>query len=545
MKSIGPYVAARDLPGRPSSPVQTLRATDRLTGMPVLLHLLPAAAPLPELPAHPHLLAPVDSGAEGAQHYVVTELPLQARPASDPDLTARGALAALSALHAQGLVHGGLSPSQLWSVDGQVLLAGAGLPWGGQGRPDDDLYALAVILHELGGLPRALEPLATQPGRLSAAQALARLGAPPAATSPEAPVPPADAKQTSAAQTPIAQTPAVQAAPAPEAAEPAAAARHDGTPIVLGAPPGAGPVEPTEHPTGGDGATAPSTVVATRPTTGAPATPSPGAARSQTPQERRRQENEARRAQAALDAQAAAARKAEARRAQAAAAGPAAPAPVQIGFDDLPAWTPDAPPAPGPRVGEAPGAREVERLPASLRRQTPPPAPDPEPAPTRLPRRTAGEPIRIGWDEDDSWRVVREAPAPAPRPTMPEWARPEWFGPRRAVTVLAALLLVGGTWWALSQRQAAPATPASATQRCCEVRLTVRGTPGVSARLSVVDAPEGAGLTRGQDLGRAPGLLRLPLAGTYRLRVVADGWSPATLTVTVPRTQPVTIDLSD
>ncbi|WP_221088181.1 hypothetical protein [Deinococcus aquaedulcis] len=533
MKSIGPYVAARELPGRPRSPVQTLRATDRLTGMPVLLHLLPAGAALPDLPAHPHLLVPADSGTEGGQDYVVTELPLQARPASDPELTARGALAALSALHDQGLVHGGLSGAQLWSVDGHVLLAGAGLPWGGQGRPADDLYALAVILHELGGLPRALEPLVTQPGSLSAAQALARLGAAERGAGRAS-------SEPSPAQVAPAPEPARPApeAPAPAQRVPTPPAPHDGTPIVLGTPAS----EPAPAP-------------------GAPTGP-------ETPQERRRRENEARRAQAALDAQAAAARKAEARRAQAAAAGSPPPAPIQIGFDDdLPTWAPDARPAPGPAAAQTQvSVREVQRLPASLRRQVAPrpeaeaPAPDAsdaEPAPTRLPRRTAAEPIRIGWDEDDSWRVVREAPAPAPRPTMPEWAKPEWFGPRRAVAVLAALLLVGGTWWGLSRRTPTPqssapaaatpvsATPASGAQTCCEVRVTVRGAPGVSARLSLLAAPEGAGLPRNQDLGRAPGVLRLPVPGTYRLRVAADGWSPATLTVTVPRTQPVTIDLSD
>ncbi|MFC6662277.1 hypothetical protein [Deinococcus multiflagellatus] len=405
---------------------------------------------------------------------------------------------------------------------------------GGQARPEDDLYALAVILNELGGLPRALSPLVTHPGTLSAAQALALLNRD---AEPPTPVPAAPVQVTPIPVTPVPAAPAAPV-PAPSAPEPGAPAP------AAAQPPAPQPLTPDPVPVVHDG-----TRIVLGPASAAPPPAAPSG--PETPQERRRRENDARRAQAALDAQAAAARKAEARRAEAARApGATVPAPVQIGFeDDLPTW------APGEAPAEAPGAarvtvRDVERLPASLRRpQAPAPAP-PEPAPSRLPRRTAAEPIRIGWDEDDSWRVVREAPAPAPRPTLPEWAKPEWFGPRRAVAVLAALLALWGGWWVLSHRQPQATAPTSTptpavTAPCCEVRVTVRGAAGVDARLSVIEAPSSAGLTRGQDLGRAPGVLRLPVPGTYRLRVAADGWSPATLTVTVPRTQPVTIDLSD
>ncbi|MDB5046079.1 MAG: hypothetical protein JWQ08_2129, partial [Deinococcus sp.] len=59
MKPIGPYVAARELPGRDLAgrsaaldgpEVRTFRATDRLTGMPVLVHVLPFAVPVPQVP---------------------------------------------------------------------------------------------------------------------------------------------------------------------------------------------------------------------------------------------------------------------------------------------------------------------------------------------------------------------------------------------------------------------------------------------------------------------------------------------------------------
>lgn len=154
MKPIGPYVAVQALPPPASgvaaadSLIQTLRATDRLTGIPVLLHVLPQAQRLPELPASPHLLPVVDSGVDGEQAYLVTELPLQAHPAQDPLLAARGALAALDTLHGHGLAHGGVSRAQLWSHDGGVALAGAGLPWREDATPQADLSDLARTLQE-------------------------------------------------------------------------------------------------------------------------------------------------------------------------------------------------------------------------------------------------------------------------------------------------------------------------------------------------------------------------------------------------------------
>lgn len=658
-------MAARELPGRTGSPVRTLRATDRLTGMPVLLHVLPYPLTLPDLPDHPALLGVVDSGMDGDQAYVVTELPLQARPADDALLTARGALAALNALHERGLAHGGLNAAQLWSVDGRVLLAGAGLPWGGDPLPSDDLYALGVILAEMGHLPAALRPLTEQPGHLSAAAALARLNSEQAARpTPQAPAPqkqaavqpettrpepeairpeevepeatpdgsgptlpdapaasPADPvapepqlppqtltrKQTppqeqsqdqddsgsdhdqpgqpeaAASPPPVPVRPAVPVA-APSATElpvmdwSAAPDQHDGSLIVLGeaehetaadapgAPaavtPGPVPVEPvTAAPTSPDGAALPASPVAT-----------PGA--PETPQERRRRQNEERRAQAILDAQAAAARKAErlrAERAQRLADGGGQDTPIQIGGgpvgaapgpvlggDDLPAWDGpaagvdgEAPPRPTLRM------RDVDRLPPGLRRE-PLPEPEPEPAPRLPARRAPGDPIRIGWDEDESWRVVREAPA------APERARRRL--PRWTLPVVAAALLLGGAWWALGalpdrapaqQGSPQPAAPQTAAQSaaqtgsgtadpvCCPVEFQLRGAQGRTVALTVEAAPPGANLTPGESLGRAPGTVQFPLAGTYRLRTSVSGYAPASLSVTVPTTKPQIIDLGN
>nr|WP_254605796.1 PEGA domain-containing protein [Deinococcus sp. JMULE3] len=75
------------------------------------------------------------------------------------------------------------------------------------------------------------------------------------------------------------------------------------------------------------------------------------------------------------------------------------------------------------------------------------------------------------------------------------------------------------------------------------VPFTVRGVAGATARLSVEQSPKEANLTPGASLGTAPGRVTFPAPGTYRLRVVVDGFAPGSMTVTVPRAQPVTIDL--
>ncbi|MBB5235095.1 PEGA domain-containing protein [Deinococcus budaensis] len=424
MKPIGPYVAARDLTGdRPAGAVRTLRATDRLTGMPVLLHVLPHVAPLPELPQHPALLRPSEGGLDGDVAYVVTELPPHALPAADPLLAARGALAGLAALHEAGQTHGGVEAAQLWSVDGRVALAGAGLPWGGEPSAAGDLRDLRGTLEALGGLPPALRGA---PEDASARDLLARLDAPGVTAEEQA-----------------------EAAPAPALA--------DATPLPT---PGAAPESTVKV-----------IVAAPGPDPG----PDPGdAARP-----------------AALDT--------------------VAPSPEEG------------------RTGEATAASPA------------PPAPVPLPDSTR---RRIGEPVRIAWNADGTRRVVKPgregALPPRARPRRPAWLWP-------ALVLLGLLALAAALWAQRAAPGAAasePGTLSAAAETCCPVRFTVRGEPGIPVRLSVIQAPPGANLPAGRDLGRAPGTVQFPRPGTYTLRVAAEGFTPGRVTVTAPSAAPVTIDLA-
>ena len=187
MKSIGPYVVLREVTvgggsgsvgeGEGTPPRRAISrilwAADRLTGLPVLLHPLGTIAPAPRLPAHPRLLPFTDMVVEMAGAYLATELPPQTRPARDPMQAARGALEALDFLHAQGLGHGSLDAAQLWEVDGQVRVTGAGLPRPGlRPEPLSDLRDLVAALETLDAPPALLAALRGAPDLASAREFL-------------------------------------------------------------------------------------------------------------------------------------------------------------------------------------------------------------------------------------------------------------------------------------------------------------------------------------------------------------------------------------
>lgn len=155
--------------------------------------------------------------------------------------------------------------------------------------------------------------------------------------------------------------------------------------------------------------------------------------------------------------------------------------------------------------------------------------------------------------------MVREAPAPVRTRRPLVWRVLFWVVLAAAFVGMALLLArvvqargagpvtpasvpqVSGTGAASGRAAAAPEVPARPQPQT--VQFTVRGVAGATARLSVEQSPKEANLAPGASLGTAPGRVTFPAPGTYRLRVVVDGFAPGSMTVTVPRSQPVTIDL--
>ena len=160
------------------------------------------------------------------------------------------------------------------------------------------------------------------------------------------------------------------------------------------------------------------------------------------------------------------------------------------------------------------------------------------------------EPIRIGFDAD-------QHSAGSSKPAM----RFTWAG------VLAGLIAIGGFGllivWLLSAMTTNPSTRSSgnvtkpalttpaprantpapnisapnvSTPNTNELLINFKLEPenGKRGRLVVLEAPAGAALQSGDPLATVPGPVLFPVAGTYRLQVVLDGYNPAETTLKLP-----------
>ena len=619
MKSIGPYVVLREVvvgEGRGAAPAagesaprrsaaRTLWAADRLTGLPVLLHPLSAIAPVPRLPAHPRLLPFTDMVVEMAGAYLATELPPQTRPARDPTQAARGALEALTFLHSQGLAHGSLDAAQLWEVDGEVRVTGAGLPRPGlRPQPLDDLRDLIAALGTMADVPPGLLAALRGAPDLASAQefldlldmglseqqlagALAHVPALSAASEP----PPAifDSPDDIVLGGALADD-VLGAAPAVEAVE-------SESPVIPASLPPQEVVVPTEEPTNQEAASEVVVIAAQ------PGTPEVG-------EMQRRPASDT---------------------APEAVPEPALPTTLLTETSDPAAEVAEAPasepaaPARPRAVRRAAGRQARERLKADHRRrldlselrlrrtaaeveqlQSPTgtsstvaalatPAPAEEHGGTSPQERRRLE--QQAWEEqvalDAQLAAARRAQTPRERPAsvlvpgaalggeLAEIAevqrRPRQRPAARAQGMVRAarqLAPIRMSWGRDGERQvlrrrgpreellrwllptlgvlllafAVSAVPralrSAAPAPCCDVAFQLLGAGAEQrADLTLLSAPPAAGWQRGAQLGQAPGTLHLPAPGTYRIKVSAAGYAPARVDVTAPRREPVTVQL--
>ncbi|WP_188960849.1 hypothetical protein [Deinococcus aquiradiocola] len=573
----------------PRPPVATLQAVpgsvplhgvDRLTGMPVLLHHLPEYVLPGAVPESPDLLPVTEVDVWDAQPYAVTELPISALLATHPATAAPGVLRALAALHRAGVSHGAVHPSQFWQVGRDVRLAGAGLPWAADATPQGDMRALAAALDSLGPRPTALKGLE----ELTAPEALARLTeaggdtsragqsrtapvpVPEAAPDPVAPAPlqavsppalrteragtPAPSTALPPSAPPLPPVPVPSAAPAPEdlplqstpAAKRAGRAakpqeRRQAQERLVPTPRHETPLPESAADAAMTAAVRPPETVPVAPATVIPPVPDPVAA-DVTPTVFRAPGDVIVIGDPLPEGPPQTPAPTTAGQRQGA---PSIPDPIRIGFEDeeLPEWTPDdaasvqepgedggtdapgTPPAPGGAAGRP--ARFTPASSPTLTGAAPPAVPRPAlsaDAPGR------GQPFRIGWEEDHSWRVVKPGP-----PTPVRERRPANL-PLIAGVVLVLLL---GAFWVFGRG----GTPSGA---CCSQAFTVTGRERVTVTL--VHAPPGSALQPGAVVGSVPGTLQFPgPPGQYTLKFSAPGHDPQNGTVTVPSGAPFPVAL--
>ena len=522
--------------------------------MPVLLHRLPEFLVPAAIPNSPSLLPVFEVDVWDGQSYAVTELPLAAVAATHPDSAALGALRGLVALHAAGQVHGGLNTGQLWQIGREVRLAGAGLPWQpeagtGSDMQAEDMEALARALDTLGVRPAGIASLET----MTAAQALEALetalaeqdrrrGATPDAPSFSPPVPVVPVAVLPSTELPVAVQPTPQAA-VPELSAPKA------TPAFVPAIPAPGPVPLSPG----------------KPAPEAPAAP---------PRYRSADD-------VIVIGKAGPALEAEPLEAAAPETSPPQEGrtPIRIGFSEppalLPDWTPSGQPGndgleqPDIQVRQA--GPEAENPQPEARRTPEEPALDrseqlaeavlpvsasavltktrsPTRAPTIVPARPPGteaptsagnpaqatrsQPLRIGWEEDHSWRVVKSGPE------RRRVSAPQLSSSTPRLALLAVVLLVGaGFWYWYFGQAGVPNTG------CCTQSFTVRGSGG-PVQVTLVQAPPGSPLQPGALIGTAPGTLKFQgVPGSYTLKFSAAGHRAVNGAVRVPSKQPFSIVL--
>ena len=580
MKTVGPFVAARSLESvprvGPPRPVEMLRALDRLTGLPVLVYLLPRAVALPELPDSPSLLPYSDMGVQRTQAYVACELPPHASLTADVLQAALGGLRALNALHEAGLIHGGVQPQQLWAWDNETRLAGATLPWGeaegpyaapeGGVSPAADLYALGASLLRLGPMPTGLSDLLSPypAQRPSARDALALLNAGPPLPPEKMPLliqaplhPPAPPRaavalpliadpeeRLAATREPEAPAPGLPEARLPSAAEPEQAAAGQETSAPRPAADrmdeafDRGNVFPSQFSSTLEGLGQAEAVPAD-----AEAMPDAGVTAEVTPVSAE-PERAAVPDLPRLDAAQPVPGESTPIAAVPVEAMPTQPAPLEEARIIIAAPVPPVSLVklrpPSEPVNSASGPQTTTA--------TPPPIAPAAPQTSTSARQLRQ--VRIGWSQDGSWRVKKDEAAvpegservgepppfvrsPAPRPASPAlnyW----WIG----LVVLAMLLLI------LRLTFFTGAAPASS---CCTLPASVLGSAGqklsAPVRVSLVAVPAGSHLQPGTLIGQVPGPLRLDAPGKYALKVAGDGYAPQTVSVTVPSQQPLVITL--
>jgi hypothetical protein len=519
---------------------------DLITGMPILIYLLPAVVQMHEIYSE-HLPALLETGTRGETTYIVmASAPgyVQLRPTLTETRLhwfARSSARAILDAHIAGVSHGALSPAHVFAQGDHLFVAGFGLPWAetasvyrapeGAGEFPADIYAWArTVQHYGNGDPSAALPgdfgklvghcLHDDPrerptaGELVMALEQVLSGAspwsPPARTQPE--------------------TATLEASKL----EPASVALLNPAPVNL---------QQDEEPLDVELETDDAIELTAHELTAHELTADePELITSLEP------------AAQVIEAEAP---EPAAHPAKHISNGPITRSLETITTKEIPPLkTPDIVPEQRPNLSKpALEIIEGDALPIDIDALEAPPHPlveaagleADEPDVPIIVRGANNEPIRIGFDADQNGNG-------AVKPPM----RFSWVG------VLAGLIGVGALGWLLvalvgaltSGLNARPTnvtkpavttpapntsgnkpptvtTPAPNTNELL-VNFKLEPENGKRGRLVVLEAPAGAALQSGDPLATVPGPVLFPVAGTYRLQVVLDGYNPAETVLKLP-----------
>jgi hypothetical protein len=498
--------------------VRTFIGVDLITGMPVIVYTMPGPAPrLPEVYSE-HLPAMLERGQRDGMGYLIFASAPGYAPLKptlpEPRLhwLARSSARALMDAHAVGLIHRHLRPEHFYAQGDHLFIEGFGLPWSdnssdtpdvyrapeGPDQAPADVYAWARCMNTFA----SNNPGITQDGELGHLighclnlKARERPTAGELVMALEQILSPKTASVVAPAAVPIGRE-TLLGRPAPETAvpEPASQAKLIVEPVPEAAPLAESVVVTSTLP-------ASTLEPALKPVGAHLETPNPESGPENTPQE---------------------------------AATHTLPVPAGLEADE-----PDVV-APDPRKPTDHNLESVTVISSSVPGSTPH-WPDDDVHSTRVNDSSEDIPsaIRIGWQDDDSWRTVR-APTPV-----------ESGGPPVLVWLLGALLVVGllaGLVWFLRSATAgtptdAPNPPIMTDRYVVNFRLDPSFGPG--GQLTVVEAPVDSGYAVGQVLSSVPGPVLFAKPGTYRVRVSVKGYESAETTIEIPGSDTVILKLSE
>lgn len=149
-----------------------------------------------------------------------------------------------------------------------------------------------------------------------------------------------------------------------------------------------------------------------------------------------------------------------------------------------------------------------------------------------------GETIRVGFDDDDSWRSVKTYTRPKTNPFI-------------LPIVLVMVVLLGIFASVLLTRKAPPATTANSIQtpsianasQNSIVNFILKPSSNQTARLTVISAPAKANLIPGALLATIPGPVLFGYPGAYKVRVSMPNFAPGDVIVNVPQDKEIVIQL--
>lgn len=149
-----------------------------------------------------------------------------------------------------------------------------------------------------------------------------------------------------------------------------------------------------------------------------------------------------------------------------------------------------------------------------------------------------GNTIRVGFEEDDSWRSVKPYTRPKTNPLILPIAV--------VIVVLIGILAIV----LLTRKPPRTATGNSIQTPSIDnpsqnsiVNFIVKSSVNQTARLTVISAPSSANLTPGALLATIPGPVLFPYPGAYKVRVTMPNFAPGDVTVNVPQDKEIVIQL--